>query len=81
MMSCKDLARAIAAEETSGWRRWLAIRLHLLRCPACKEYVKQVHDLGDCVRNEACDSPEDAATLERLEEAIMGEIDRDGGAV
>lgn len=76
MMSCKDLAQAIAAEETAGWRRWLAIRLHLLKCSPCKEYVKQIHDLGDWAREEACGSPEDAATLDRLEEAIFGKIDR-----
>lgn len=76
MMSCQDLAGAIGAEETVGWRRWLALRLHLLKCAPCKEYVKQIRDLGDGFRQEAGDSPEDAATLERLEEAIFEEIAR-----
>lgn len=53
------------------------MRLHLRRCPPCQEYADQIRALGDCAREAARESPEDAAALERLEEAILGQIERD----
>ena len=78
MMSCKEVARAIASDEyaEAGWLRRLGIRFHLFMCRGCHHYEDQVKCLGEVARDMACEGGEDCAALERLEKCLHAEINR-----
>ena len=79
MLTCKEVTTAIASDElaTAGWRRTLAVRLHLLMCRHCRRYAAQIRTIG---RVQALfESREsDATTLDRLERAILEDIHEAG---
>lgn len=78
MMSCREVARAIASDDyaEAGWLRRLGIRFHLFMCRGCHHYEDQVKCLGEVARETACEGGEDCEALERLEMCLHAEIDR-----
>ena len=73
MPTCREVTRWIASDEltNASWRRTLATRLHLLKCPPCRRFLDQIRSIGRAVRNLYRLQEIDAASLERLEGAIL----------
>jgi anti-sigma factor RsiW len=73
MLTCRDVTKAIAQDEwrTASWRRRVALRLHLLRCPHCRRYAAQIRAIGTAVRRLVRGQAQDAGTLQRLEASIL----------
>ena len=75
MLSCRELARIIAADElaAAGWRRRLTGRLHVLMCRHCRRYEAQMRVLGRTARRlwRGHIENEDPSTLARLESRIL----------
>ena len=75
MLTCKELARALATGELehAGIRRRLAGWLHLLMCGDCRGYKAQLETVGDAARAEA--GQLDTQSLESLEARVMSSLD------
>ncbi len=75
MLACKEVTRIVAAEELdeAGWKRRLAIRLHLLMCRHCRRYAAQLRAIGKAAHSILGTGPEDqdSDAIERLERAIL----------
>ena len=75
MLACKEVTRIVAAEELdeAGWKRRLAVRLHLLMCWHCRRYAAQLRAIGEAARSILGTRPEDqdSEAIERLERAIL----------
>ncbi len=73
MTSCKDVTRKIASDEfrEAGWRKRLAVRLHLFLCRYCRRYAAQLRVIGAAARELCGPSSQDPSTLERLERQIL----------
>lgn len=76
MLTCQEVARAIASDEmtTAGWRQRLAVKLHLLMCRHCRRYAHQMHAIGDAARQFFAEDSTDASSSERLRSSILGQI-------
>ena len=73
MLNCREVARAVASDEllTAGWRRSLAVRMHLFGCRDCRGYAAQIRAIGREAQDLFGDLESDAQTLERLETGIL----------
>lgn len=69
MMSCRQASRTIASDDlaSAGWRRRLAVRLHLLLCRHCRCYAGQLAAIGDATRN----LQQDPGSLQDLEQTLL----------
>ncbi len=74
MLNCKDVTHIVATGEIDklSWVKRLELRLHLMMCNHCREYMAQMAVLGRGVRRLFGHDP-DPETLERLEARIMAE--------
>ncbi len=72
MMKCREVTHLVSSDEVRdiGWMKRLELRLHLLMCRHCHNYVAQIRSLGRGARDLA---DRDATPPERLRE-IEGEI-------
>jgi anti-sigma factor ChrR (cupin superfamily) len=72
MMSCREVARAVAAGELDALplRRRALVRLHLLLCRHCRRYAAQIRALGRAARELCGEAPADPAAIERLRAAL-----------
>jgi anti-sigma factor ChrR (cupin superfamily) len=78
MRNCKEVARLVASDEfaEAGWMTRLSVRIHLVMCANCRQYVSQVQAIGSAartifgVRRDA----DELRTVQRLENAIFKEI-------
>jgi hypothetical protein len=79
MLTCREVARAIASDEVAeaAWRQRLAVRFHLLLCRHCRRYAFQLREIGRATRELVTSEPPDVATLERLERSICQKLDAD----
>ena len=76
MLSCKEVARAVASGALDdAWSRRLALRLHLLMCRHCRRYARQLRAIAVAARSLWRES-EDPSTLERLKRTIVHDSDR-----
>ena len=73
MLNCKEVARLVATDEYSGagWKRRLAIRLHLLMCRHCRRYATQLRAIGQSARKHLGFGAEEPGAIWRLERAIL----------
>ena len=75
MLACKEVTRIVAAQELdeAGWKRRLAVRLHLLMCRHCRRYAAQLRAIGKAARSIWGIRPEDqdSEAVERLERVIL----------
>ena len=79
MLTCKDVATAIASgrlEEAARWSRF-RVRLHLLMCRHCRRYSEQIQSLGAAARDLFEAKNDDKAQIERLERSILDKLSRD----
>ena len=76
MLTCKEVAKAIAQDESSrtGWRRTWALRLHLLMCRHCRRYADQIKAIGPAVRSLLREHGDDPKAVARLEVAILSDL-------
>ncbi len=76
MLTCKDVAKAVAQDEldTGPWRRRLALRCHLLMCRHYRRYAAQIRAIGTAVHSLLREHGDNPKALERLESARQ--IDR-----
>ncbi len=76
MLSCKDVATAIASDGLAcrGWRHRLQVRLHLLVCRHCRRYAAQIRALGAAARGLFAAEAADEVALERLESKVLDSI-------
>ena len=78
MMTCKQVSTLLARDELKGatWRRWLAVRVHLMMCDRCSTFKRWmdaiVHTSRAIDRAADQDAPADleARTIRRLERSI-----------
>ena len=76
MLTCKEVSRAIAADEqtSADWRQRLSIKLHLLMCRHCRRYARQIQVIGDAARQIFSDKSMDPSSHERLRTSILDQI-------
>ena len=76
MLTCKEVAKAIAQDESGkgGWRRTWALRLHLLMCRHCRRYAHQIQAIGPAVRSLLREHGDDPKAVARLEAAIVSDL-------
>lgn len=70
MMSCQEVTKTIASDQLvgAGWRKRLAVQLHLLMCRHCRRYATQLAAIGTAARELF---REDSIPPRDLEEAIL----------
>lgn len=73
MLDCKQVSRIIASDQlaTAGWRRRLAVRLHLLMCRHCRRYAAQLRQIGRAARQLFGEQRLDPAARDRLRRTIL----------
>ena len=76
MLTCKEVAKAIAQDELGkgGWRHTWALRLHLLMCRHCRRYADQIQAIGPAVRRLLREHGDDPKAVARLEAAILSDL-------
>ena len=76
MLTCKEVAKAIAQDESGkgGWRHTWALRLHLLMCRHCRRYAEQIQAIGPAVRRLLREHGDDPKAVARLEAAILSDL-------
>lgn len=81
MPRCREVTRAVAGEELAeyGPLRRLWLRAHLLFCPHCGRYARQMRTIGRAAREVLGAPLGDRETLERLRRAILGRLTPPGG--
>jgi anti-sigma factor ChrR (cupin superfamily) len=79
MLSCRDVAAMIAAEQMLrvGRLTRLRVQVHLLLCRHCRRYARELRAIGRGARDAASAAMPSAAQLDRLARSVL---DR-GGAV
>ena len=73
MMSCKEVNELVASDalaEAGFWQR-LGLKLHLLMCRHCRNYVAQIRAIGAAAHKLFREGLWDRDALDRLEAAIL----------
>ena len=72
MLNCRDVHHRVSSgeAEASNWMRRIEMRLHLMMCAHCRNYVMQIAAIGEGVRRLCGSEPADPAELERMEHRI-----------
>jgi predicted anti-sigma-YlaC factor YlaD len=82
MLTCKEVARLLstdtAVEGTQSDR--LRVKLHLLLCKHCRGYAAQLRAVGAAGHGLKDDCTGEPEALDRLEEAILQQIEGSGGS-
>lgn len=73
MLRCREVTRTIASDELSsaGWRRRLAVRLHLFMCRHCRRYADQMREIGEAAREVLGPVASESRARERLRKSIL----------
>jgi predicted anti-sigma-YlaC factor YlaD len=80
MLTCKEVAQLLstdAAREGKLSDR-LRVKLHLFMCKHCREYAAQLRALGKAAHGFKDDCTGEHEALDRLEEAILEQIQKPG---
>jgi hypothetical protein len=79
MLTCKEVAGAIAADELvcASWLRRLSVRFHLLMCTHCRRYARQIRKIGEAVRTLVSSETADSTSREQLRVSILERISTD----
>lgn len=77
MMSCKQVARKVSSEEELPLIQRVELRMHLLKCKHCSNYVKQLELMKSGFRNlfRKLDEVEDSK-IRSLEKKILEKIQK-----
>ena len=80
MLTCKEIARAIAADELSdaGWRKRFSYRVHLFMCRHCRRYERQIRSIGASARALFRGKVTDRSARDQLRASILDRIPGDG---
>ncbi len=78
MPTCKEVSRVIATDElaTAGWRQRLSVKLHLLMCRHCRNYARQIQEIGEATRRLFGAHLQDDTSREDLRNSILDRIPR-----
>jgi len=78
MMTCEELSQLIAGDRLPrrGWRLRLAVRLHLLLCRHCRNYVRQLAAIGAEARRRWAPRSDDAM-ISSIERRVLRDALRD----
>ena len=78
MLRCNEVATIVGSDEleTAGWRRRMAVKLHLMMCHHCRSYARQIATLGELTRKLV---GEEAESRDELERKILESIPIQGG--
>ena len=73
MPTCKEVSRAVAADEllAAGWRKRLQIRLHLFMCGPCRRYARQIRHIGTAARELLGNRSLDTPARDTLRDAVL----------
>lgn len=73
MLNCRDVTGKIARDEVSkaSWRTRLSVRVHLLLCRHCRQYLEQLRAMGSAGRELWGPQSQAPDSLERLERQIL----------
>jgi len=76
MITCKEVSQTVASDPlaAAGWRRRLAVRIHLLRCRHCRRYADQMRAIGDIARRQFRAKATDPGAHERLRQSILDRL-------
>lgn len=79
MLKCNEVSRLVATEEIAraGFLRRLEFRLHLMMCHHCRNYVRQIRQIGAAARRMLGTSPQDDAIVARLEADVLRTVRSD----
>ena len=72
MLKCKDVSHLVASGDVAelGFMKRLELRVHLAMCRHCAAYVRQIHALGNGIRNLTGASEPSSDELQQLENHI-----------
>jgi len=73
MMTCKEVSHLVASseDENLGLMRRMQLRLHLLMCHHCRNYLNQIRAIGKAARYLWHRPAKDKAGLKEIEAKIM----------
>jgi hypothetical protein len=73
MLKCNEVSRMVASDEISraGLVRRVELRLHLLMCRHCRNYVRQLALMGAAARKLLAGEPGEAEVLARIERRLI----------
>lgn len=76
MFKCKDVHHLVASghAEELGWMGRMNMKMHLLMCRHCRNYVEQMRAIGDSARSLWRDRTRTTETEEGLEREILAGI-------
>lgn len=76
MMKCHDISHLVASGEVDdlGFMKRLELRMHLLMCRHCQNYVSQIKALGDGARRLMQQRGPTSDELQHLEKEICDKI-------
>ncbi|MGD9590622.1 MAG: hypothetical protein AB7Q37_11050 [Pyrinomonadaceae bacterium] len=51
--ACKEMVKIITAsmDEKLSWREWILLKIHLLSCDPCVNFIKQLRFISTALRN------------------------------
>ncbi len=81
MMKCRDVSHLVAsgdADDMSLMKR-MELRLHLMMCNHCRNYVRQIKTLGAMTRRLIGAREPSSKELQQLEDSICTELLKQGG--
>jgi hypothetical protein len=81
MLRCREVSRVVASDDITriGAVRRLELRLHLLMCRHCRNYVRQIRLMGSVARQLWGIGSVGPQQTFRLEQEVLGALQDDGG--
>jgi hypothetical protein len=76
MLSCKQVTWMFSSGELeeATWLRRLSARMHFFLCRHCRRYESQIRAVGAIANKAYGSTPDDPATLHRLEGELLSRI-------
>jgi hypothetical protein len=76
MLKCQDIAKIVATEGAGDLSllRKMELRLHMMMCIHCRNYLRQIKALGEGARRLAAGAEPSTRELEELEQEICNRI-------
>lgn len=74
MISCKDVAKALASDQVRllPWRRRLELRLHLMLCKLCSQLARDFRQMRASVRQAAREHEPEGGFEVRILRSLAG---------
>jgi len=73
MMTCKEVTHLVATsqDDNLGLMRRLQLRIHLMMCHNCRNYIVQIRAIGEAARRLCQQIPVADSDLTRIETEIL----------